>query len=340
MKNKLISRKYDITALIILFVLMILSILIAPCFGSAKIDYMKLLKNFDLKTNPDAMIFLYARLPRVLFAVLVGGGLAVSGLIFQTLLRNSLATPFTLGIASGGAFGAVLAIRFGVVFSILGLSILPLFSFGGSMLAVFIIYKIAKTKGHLPTITLLLAGVSMNFIFSSAILFLQYLSDFTQTFQIVRWLMGGLDIYGYETLIKIIPFLTIGMILLVFILRDLNLLGIGEEFALSKGVNVINTKKTAFIGASLVTGSLVAFSGPIVFIGLIVPHMVRLRLSADHRILFPAAFFLGAAFLTVCDTFARTIIAPSEIPVGIITALTGGPFFIWLLKNRKKELMV
>jgi iron complex transport system permease protein len=272
--------------------------------------------------------------------MLVGGGLAVAGLIFQTLLRNSLATPFTLGVASGGAFGAVLAIKSGIVFSILGISVLPLFSFSGSILAVFVVYQIAKTKGHLPTTTLLLAGITLNFIFSSTIMFVQYLSDFTQTFQIVRWMMGGLDIFGYETIIKILPFFTIGLILLIIILRDLNLLGIGEEFALSKGVNTARTKKTAFLGASLITGSLVAFSGPIGFIGLIIPHMIRLRLSADHRIMFPATFFLGAFFLIVCDTFARTIIAPTEIPVGIITALTGGPFFIWLLKTRKKELMI
>ncbi|MFC1725911.1 FecCD family ABC transporter permease [candidate division KSB1 bacterium] len=340
MKNRIVSRKTDTIAVFILFALMLISVITAPLFGAVSISLSKVFGSIDIQNNPDAIIFFQTRLPRVIFALFVGGGLAVAGLIFQTLLRNSLATPFTLGVASGGAFGAVLAIKTGIVFSIFGISVLPLFSFSGSILAVFVVYQIAKTKGHLPTTTLLLAGITLNFIFSSTIMFVQYLSDFTQTFQIVRWMMGGLDIFGYETIIKIMPFFTVGLILLIIILRDLNLLGIGEEFALSKGVNTSRTKKIAFLGASLITGSLVAFSGPIGFIGLIIPHMVRLRLSADHRIMFPATFFLGAFFLIVCDTFARTIIAPTEIPVGIITALTGGPFFIWLLKTRKKELMI
>jgi len=334
MSNKNTKNSKDVLAVFLLFLLMIVSVLTAPNFGVADINLNEILRNLDSRDTPDAVIFFDTRLPRVLFALLVGGGLAVSGLIFQTLLRNSLATPFTLGISSGGAFGAVLAVNMGVVFTFLGISVL------GSVMAVTVVYYVAKTRGHLPTTTLLLAGVTINFIFSSLILFMQYISDFAQTFQIVRWMMGGLDIFGYDTIIKILPLYLTGMILVISILRDMNLLGVGEEFALSKGVNTQNTKKAAFIGASLITGSLVAFSGPIGFIGLIIPHMVRLKLSADHRILFPATFFLGASFLIICDTFARTIIAPTEIPVGVITALTGGPFFIWLLKNRKKELMI
>jgi iron complex transport system permease protein len=184
---------------------------------------------------------------------------------------------------------------------------------------------------------MLLAGVALNFFFSSAILFAQYMSDFTHSFRILRWLMGGLETVGYESVLNMAPFIVSGTAIILFLSHELNLMMTGEEIAISRGANVGRVKKVLFFATSLMVGSVVAACGPIGFVGMMVPHICRLLIGADHRYLTPAVILFGGAFLTLCDTLARTLIAPAEMPVGIITALLGGPFFIWLLLGKSSS---
>jgi iron complex transport system permease protein len=190
----------------------------------------------------------------------------------------------------------------------------------------------------MSSFTLLLAGISINTICLAAILFLQYIANFGQTFAIVRWLMGGIDAVEYSTLAWLAA-ATLPAVALIFLkARDWNLMAVGEEWAAARGVNVSRLMLTGYLLGSFVTGSVTALTGPIAFVGLIVPHALRLRLGADHRVLIPCSFLLGAAFLAVCDTLSRTVLAPTEVPVGVVTALLGGPFFIWLLRSKRRSL--
>ncbi|MDF1526101.1 MAG: iron ABC transporter permease [bacterium] len=284
-------------------------------------------------------IFWKIRLPRVLAAWLTGAGLAVAGMAFQALFRNPLATPFTLGVASGAALGAAMAIRFGVAVTLLGISGISMAALAGAALSVLLVYGISRaltrSGAMLTTATLLLAGVAVNFFFSSLNLFIQYISDFTHTFRIIRWLMGGLEVAGFRSVFQMIPFVALGTILILISWRELDLLTTGEEMAASRGVSVARMQRRLFFATSLLVGGVVAVCGPIGFVGIMVPHICRLMVGPGHRALIPATILFGGVFLTVCDTFARTVIAPAEIPVGVITALLGGPFFLALLIRDK-----
>jgi len=206
----------------------------------------------------------------------------------------------------------------------------------GSLGAILLVFNLVRTRhGEFPTGILLLAGVTANFFFASLVMFIHYLASLSQSFTIIRWLMGGLDITDYNTILTVFPIVSIGILILLFVSRDLNLISTGIHSASSRGVNVEKTQKIGFITASLITGTVVATCGPIGFVGLIVPHIVRLFVGPDLRILIPASTLFGASFLVICDTFARTLLAPTEIPVGIITAMLGGPFFVWLLKRKR-----
>jgi iron complex transport system permease protein len=212
------------------------------------------------------------------------------------------------------------------------------FSFGGAALVLLLVVAVASEGRRMSSFTLLLAGVTINSICLAVILFLQSLANVGQSFAIVHWLMGGIDPVEYSTLgwlaLAVLPALAY-----VFVrARDWNLLAVGEEWAAARGVSVSRLMLAGYLVGSLVTGSVTALTGPIGFVGLIVPHALRLRLGADHRLLVPCSFLLGAAFLAACDTVARTLLAPTEIPVGVVTAMLGGPFFIWLLRSRRRSL--
>lgn len=286
----------------------------------------------------DREILITLRLPRVLCAFTAGAMLSLSGMSFQALFRNPLATPFTLGISSGAALGAALFIRMGFAFTALGISGTSLAAFSGALLAVLLVYGLTRLKGGFTTTTLLLAGIAISFFFSSLILLIQYFSGFEQSFRIVQWMMGSLTAADRGKLINLLPFLTAGALMLSFLHREMNLLMVGEDIALSRGVDVSRVKKLIFLAASLMVGGVVAVCGPIGFVGMMSPHICRLLVGADHRWLTPASFLFGGFFLTVCDTLARSTPSGAEIPVGIITAMLGGPFFIWLLLNRRSAL--
>ena len=308
-----------------------------PLIGSTKINLANALSGgIYANNNLDANILFQVRLPRILLGAVTGAALSVAGAVFQALLRNDLAAPFTLGVSSGAALGAVLAIVLNFNISILGFPMVSLFAFLGALGAIFLVFSLVRTRhGDFPTSTLLLAGVTANFFFAAMVMFIHYISDFSQSFRIIRWLMGGLDIIGYQTVLSIVPMVFLGIGILVYVSRDLNLISTGVHSAISRGVDVSLIQRAGFITASLITGTVVAITGPIGFVGLIVPHIARLIVGSDLRILIPVSMLFGASFLIICDTVARTIIAPTEIPVGIITAMLGGPFFVWLLKRKR-----
>jgi iron complex transport system permease protein len=315
------------------------AMILCPLVGTVPVD---LSRAFDfsipIEENRDREIFFRLRLPRVLLAALVGGSLAVAGAAFQALLRNALAEPYTLGVAGGASLGAVLAIHGGLAATFLGIPAVPIAAFLGAVLSVALVFFLARSGRRLPTVTLLLAGVTVNVFFSAMILIINYLADLSQIHRMIHWMMGGIDTVGIDKVVRTLPFAAVGIAILWSQARAFNVLSLGEETARSLGVDVERTKLVAFGAASLVTGAAISASGPIGFVGLIVPHSVRLVLGPDHRLLIPASVLAGGAFLAVCDTVARTALPSGELPVGVLTGLLGGPFFVWLLKTRTREI--
>jgi iron complex transport system permease protein len=285
--------------------------------------------------STDAVLW-KIRVPRTMMAFLAGAGLSLAGLTFQAVFRNPLVEPFTLGVSSGAAFGATVAIRLGFTFSILGVSAIPLSAFVGALASLVLVYGVSMAGRSFSTALLLLAGVAMSFFFWSLILLIQYLSDFTGSFRILRWLMGGVETVGYEAVLDVLPFVVSGSAVILCYARELNLLAAGEELAASRGVSISAVRALLFSASTLMVGGVVALCGPIGFIGLIAPHICRLLVGTEHRCLAPATALFGGLFLLGCDTVARLIIAPAELPVGVVTALLGGPFFVWLLLRRPR----
>ena len=309
---------------IVLILLCIAALLLFPMIGIT-----------DVLHDPMGReILLKFRIPRVLTAFLAGIALASSGMIFQALFRNPLATPFTLGVSGGAALGAALWMRFGTSLLLFGISGTSIAGFIGALGAVALVYGLARIKSGFSSATLLLAGVAVNLFFSSLILLMQYFSDPGETFRMIRWLMGGFSVVGFTTPVNLTVFTLIGLLIAALLTREMNLLLTGEELAGARGVNVEHTKKLLFLSASLMTGAAVAFCGPVAFVGLMVPHICRQLFGSDHRKLFPAVILFGGAFMVICDGLARTLIAPVEMPAGLITSLLGGPFFIWLLLRK------
>lgn len=286
----------------------------------------------------SSVILLQVRLPRILLGFMVGSCLAAVGVCLQALLRNPLADPYVLGISSGSALGAALAILLGIGTTVLAISALPLCAFAGGLISVIVVYRIAASYGRLPIHTLLLTGVILNAIFSALIMFVTTSMDPNRSFGMMFWLMGTLTAPDYPTMAVLVIYLIAGGFILFRQARPLNLLTLGEESARSLGVEVEMVKKLVFYTSALLTGAVVSVSGMIGFVGMVIPHTVRLVIGPDHRLLLPASALIGGAFLVAADTVARTVLAPAEIPVGVVTALAGGPFFIYLLVTRKGGL--
>ena len=283
----------------------------------------------------DARILREIRIPRVLAAFTAGAVLALGGMTFQAMFRNPLATPYTLGIAGGASFAAALAIQLGWIASCFGVSLISLAAFVGACGVILLVFGLSRLRADFSTETLLLAGVTLSFFFSSMILTLQYLSDPTRTFRMLRWMMGGLEgAAGYRDWLAILLPALPAVVALAAMRHEMNLLALGEEWAIGRGVALARTKAVLLGLVGWMVASVVAVCGPIGFVDLIVPHICRLLVGPDHRRLFPVTLACGGAFLVICDTAARTVLAPTEIPVGIVTSLLGGPFFLWLLVRR------
>ncbi|MEJ2085695.1 MAG: iron ABC transporter permease [Acidobacteriota bacterium] len=316
--------------LAILLLIWIVALAVTPVLGP------RILGFDELKSDEvAATIFWSLRLPRALLALLAGGTLAIAGLALQSLFRNPLAEPYTLGIASGAALGAVLSLQlesFGWTVSFPALAIA---SFIGAMLVSLAILGLAMSGYGRDVSTLLLAGIAISLSCSALILFVQYLADMTKTFRMVRWMMGGLAVVGYDEVLWLLPWALAGLGVLLLLRWDLNLLLTGEELAASRGVDLKRLRFGVLGTASAMVAAMVAVTGPIGFVGLIVPHILRRWIGQDHLFLIPACFLGGGAFLAFCDLGSRTIMAPAELPVGVLTALLGGPFFLWLLSRNR-----
>ncbi|MCG2677157.1 iron ABC transporter permease [bacterium] len=328
-------NKKHISTFTLLILLLGLSFVFSNLAGGSSLKFTKAIYYLfhPASSGIERDIIWQIRFPRVVLALLVGGGLACCGAVFQGLLRNPLAEPYTLGISGGAALGATL----GIVSGISGIW-LPLSAFSGSALSIFLIYTIASKK-RFSNPTLILGGVILSFLFSSLVLLIFAISRAEDGHGIIFWLMGDLS-SAQISLIKLISFFILPAIALLFIFsRDLNILTLGEEKAIHLGVNSAQVKRILFIAASFITGACVAASGIIGFVGLLVPHFMRRIVGVDHRLLLPASCIAGAIFLILCDTLARTIIRPLELPVGVITGLFGGIFFLsFLIKSKHWEV--
>ncbi len=319
-------------ALPLLIVGLIVSLLIGLYVGYQPLDLAA------LKSDPIARaVFFRLRLPRVVMAGLVGSSLALVGAALQALFRNPLADPFTLGVSGGASLGASVAIAFGLGLNLVGVPLIFIAAFVGAAMSVLLVYRLAHSGGSamLPG-ALLLAGIVLNLCASAGVLVIQYLASYWRALQILRWLIGSLDVVGFDLIWKMLIFQIPGWVLLVACARELYLLATGEESAASLGVNVRRTERMVFLASSLIVGVTVSVGGAIGFVGLIVPHAARLIVGQDVRVLLPASFLLGAAFLILADTVARVAISPGELPVGAITALLGGPVFLLLLRRQQR----
>ena len=283
-------------------------------------------------SSQENLIIFSVRLPRIIFAGIVGASLSLGGVVFQALLRNPLADPYVLGISGGSALGAIIGILIGAGSFYLGV---PLLAFLGALFTVFLVFIVSGgTRGALLDNSLLLSGVVVNAFFSAAILFLLSIANSMELHSITFWLMGDLSRASLKEITVAAVCLLIGFVLLYRQATKLNLIVQGEETALQLGINVEITRQWILIVTSLITAVAVSLAGIIGFVGIMVPHMMRLVFGSDHRLLMPASVLFGASFLVAADTVARVVLAPAELPVGVITALCGAPYFIFLLKRK------
>ncbi len=292
-------------------------------------------------TNPDYEIFVKVRLPRIVLAVIVGASLACSGVIFQALLRNPLADPYILGISSGAGLGVIIAVAGGLSWTLWGRSPVAVFAFAGAVGTVWLVWFIGRLTGKFNVMGLLLAGVVVNAFFSAVIMFLTSILRSQQIYSTIFWLMGNMAEEDFLVLWLGAGCTAAGVVSLFFIGPQLNVLSFGEDHARAVGVDTARTRIIAFAIAAFMTAVAVSLSGLIGFVGLIVPHAVRLLYGPDHRQLIPLSAVVGAIFLVVADTAARIVVAPAQLPVGVVTAIVGGPFFLLLLvkHNRKVGLL-
>jgi iron complex transport system permease protein len=331
MSIKGLDRRRYWTAVALTGASAIAALCLTPLIGPTRID----LARASARMAPDFEVLVSLRIPRVLLAMLAGGSLSLAGAAFQALLRDALATPYTMGVSSGASLGAVAAICFGWR----GVGQFPAVWAGalwGAALVLVAVLGIAGLGRRMSSFTLLLAGIAMNSMCSAMILFVHNIAGLSQSFSIARWMMGGIDAVEYSTLGWLALLLIPAVAVVIGLGKQWNLIAVGEDWAAARGVSITALLLIGYVAGALLTAPVTAITGPIGFVGLIVPHGLRLWIGADHRVLMPCSFLGGAAFLAVCDAVARVALAPADLPVGIVTALLGGPFFIWLLRTRWK----
>lgn len=338
--------------MLILILLLIFSILISITFGAVKISLMDTVKiilskiglfssNLDLSNikDSDFFIVLNVRLPRILLAGLVGAILSLVGSTYQAIFKNPMADPFVMGVSSGAAFGATIGLLLGFNTGIVGFGLVSILAFLGALLTTFIVYNLASIGNKINTLSILLAGIVMSSLLSAGISIMMIFNE-NELIKIVSWTMGSFNGASWSQIVVVFIPTIIGLIFLMSLSRELNLIVLGEEEAQTLGVNVERVKKLTLILSSVLAGLAVSVSGIIGFVGLIIPHLFRMIFSPDHRILLPVSIFGGATFLVICDTIARSLMTNMEIPVGIITSLFGGPFFLYLLKKSNRDKLI
>ena len=328
-----LTRGRLLAVLLSLLALLAVCAIVAVSFGSAHVSLVTALRDSG---SPDYAILFGARLPRVLMGIAVGSVLAAVGTALQALVRNPLAEGGILGISGGGALGAIIAL---VMLTRLGggEATVSLCAFGAALLSTVAVYRLAQVDGQLEPFTLLLVGVIFNAFWGAAIMLVNSVVNFYYAHSILFWLMGSIEAPTYREVAIVAGFSLVGFAVLMTRARDMNLLSLGDESAAELGVDVDGLRRTIFVATSIMIGAAVSVSGIISFVGLIVPHMLRLAFGADHRLLLPASMIAGAAFLVAADLIARVAIAPAEVPVGAITALCGGPFFIYMLRREGRR---
>ena len=322
-----------LSSFLFLLLALLLSLAIGSVFISPKELWQVILGN---GSEISASILWKIRLPRTILVALTGAALGGSGATYQGLFRNPLADPFLIGIASGAGLGAVIAMSIQWPYSYWGLMAIPMAAFLAALLTVFIVYSLARVGQTIPTTNLILAGVAFSSFATSLTSFLMIRST-SEVRRALGWLLGGATQNNWNAILAMLPYLLIGLGVLLFSGHALNLLQFGDDQAQQLGLNVTRTKRILLIASSLTTASAVAFSGIIGFIGLIVPHLIRLWFGPDYKRLLPLSILGGATALLASDIIARVLISPQEIPVGIITALVGAPFFLWVLRRSKNQ---
>lgn len=351
------KKKYYKTLFFSLFAVMVCLVILSSTLGAANISFMEAMKimlsripilnNFvstEAIKSTYFLIVLKLRLPRILLSVLVGAGLSIVGASYQGVFKNPMASPSVLGISTGAAFGATITIVMGLRSVVFGFGFITVAAFIGAIATTFIVYRIAKTGKRIPTVTLLLAGIAMTYLLSS-IIHIMIIFNRTNIEEIVLWMMGSVNGASWNQVGGLLPVVLIGTVTITIFSKDLNIMATGDETASSLGVEVENVKKVLLIISSIIIAACVSVSGIIGFVGLIIPHIIRLILGSDHRVVIPFSALGGAVFLLICDTLARNLMPyifnqPSEIPVGAITSLFGAPFFVYLLiKNKRKVFL-
>ena len=339
MAETLTSRKLAIK---VSFCLVVLAVVMCLCalVGTQKVSLARVFTGPGEAPgqNIDYEIFVGVRLPRVILAALVGAALASCGVVLQAILRNPLADPYILGISSGAGLGAIIAVLSGITWSFWGGSPIAVFAFIGALITVWLVWYIGHFAGKSQVTGLLLAGVVINAFFSAVIMFLTSIAKSEQVYSTIFWLMGNITEKSLSVLWVSAGCILAGIIALFSICHRLNVLTFGEEEAKGLGVDIAKTKIIAFAFAAFITAIAVSLSGLIGFVGLIIPHGVRLVFGPDHRQLLPVSAIIGSIFLVVADTLARIIIAPAQLPVGVITAIAGGPFFLILLAKYSRKV--
>jgi len=334
-KNKI--QKWVLT-IIVLSITLLAAVLAGLAIGSTKIPFTSIPDILlNAQGTAEYSILMGIRLPRTLLAIAVGGSLGLAGTLLQGMFRNPLVEPYTLGISGGASLGVCLTIVFSLHTKI-GIIAYPMSGFAGAGLVIFMVYTLSIKGGALKPNTMLLTGVMISFVASSLVMLLMAISKSDDLHNIVFWIMGSLDEPNL-LLIKIVCYGSIiGLIISLFFCHNLNALALGDEQATLLGIDTAKTKKTLFVIASLLTGLSVSVAGIIMFVGLIIPHFMRMVIGSDHRILMISSFLGGASFLIICDIFARTIISPLELPVGVITGIIGGVVFIYILGQKQVRL--
>ena len=301
-----------------------------PWVGAGPISISRVLHH----QSPDYEILLQLRLSRTLLALVAGGALSLAGALFQAMLRDALATPYTLGISAGASLGAVAVIAAGWE-TFFGIPMTWIGALSGAFAVLVLVLGGAIQQRRISAFSLLLTGIAINSICAACILIMGGYSGMSRSFSIAHWLIGSIDSTSYASLaVFSLLVLILGAVILVQA-RSWNLLAVGEQWAASRGVRVATVMRTGYIAGSILVAGAIALTGPIGFVGLIVPHLVRKRVSADHRVLLPCVFFLGGALLALCDALGRILIAPAEIPAGAMLALIGGPYLVWVVRQRK-----
>ncbi|MCG8684101.1 MAG: iron ABC transporter permease [Desulfobacterales bacterium] len=319
-----------------LAVLVVVSGVLALCTGSAGIPAAKI--PGILIQGPGSSeysILMHIRLPRIFLGMAVGGSLSLAGTLLQGMFRNPLVEPYTLGISGGASLGVCINILF-KFYAVLGIISYPLFGFAGASLVIFLVYSLNRSSHHVRSNRMLLTGVMISYVASSLVMLLMALAQSDDLQNIVLWIMGSLDETNTALIRTACMGSLSGLVISYLFCMDLNALALGDEEAANLGINTARSKKILFIVASFLTGLSVSVAGIIMFVGLIVPHFIRMITGPDHRILLGGSFLAGAAFLTLSDVIARTIIAPLELPVGVITGIIGGVIFIWALARNGK----